>query len=100
MSEYINKQDALYATDVGRDNWTSPNNAEAWWACGEMKDAIRKTIESLPAVDAEPVRHGRWIGDEFGSRCGVCGLYAYRDKFDKPWESPYCPNCGAKMDGE
>ena len=47
-----------------------------------------------------PVRHGKWIRDEFGTRCGACGLYAQRDKFGKPWESQYCPNCGAKMDGE
>ena len=46
------------------------------------------------------VKHSKWIRDEFGARCGVCGLYAYRDKFDQPWESPYCPNCGADMRGE
>ena len=57
-------------------------------------------INHAPTVDAEPVRHGRWIQDEFGTWCSVCGLYAYRDKFDQPWESPYCPNCGAKMDVE
>lgn len=50
--------------------------------------------------DAEVVRHDRWIRDEFGVRCGACGLYAYRDKFDQPWKSPYCPHCGAKMDIE
>lgn len=53
-----------------------------------------------PTVDAVPVVHGRWIRDEFGSKCGACCLYAYRDKFDQPWESPYCPNCGADMRGE
>jgi len=57
-------------------------------------------IEKAETVDSEPVRHGKWIRDEFGARCSDCGLYAYRDKFDKPWESPYCPICGAKMDGE
>ena len=55
MSDLINKEDALYATEVGRDNWTSPNNSEAWWACGEMRDAIRKAIESLPTIDAVEV---------------------------------------------
>ena len=54
--------------------------------------------DDLPTVDAVPVRHGKWIRDEFGARCSGCGLYAYRDKFDKPWESPYCPICGARMD--
>ena len=54
-------------------------------------------IKHAPTVDAEPVKHGRWTRDEFGTKCGACGLYAYRDKFDQPWESRYCPNCGAKM---
>lgn len=63
-------------------------------------EAISKIINGAPPVDAMPVIHGKWIQDEFGSKCGSCGLYAYRDKFDQPWESPYCPNCGAKMDEE
>lgn len=59
---------------------------------------LEAILNECPAADVQEIRRGRWIRDEFGSRCGACGLYAYRDKFDKPWESPYCPNCGAKMD--
>ena len=51
------------------------------------------------AADVAPVRHGRW---ECGKPCPVCG----RDRFEgraadiwADWEPPYCPNCGAKMDG-
>ncbi len=61
-----------------------------------MSDIDIQTILDLPS--AKPVRHGKWVHDEFGSKCEHCGLYAYRDKFNKPWESPYCPNCGASMD--
>lgn len=69
--------------------------------CGvELCKAIIFRINEAPTVDAVPVRHGKWIRDEFGARCSDCGLYAYRDKFDKPWESPYCPICGARMDEE
>lgn len=64
---------------------------------GAISD-VADMLTHFPAADVAEVRHGRWVKDEFGSRCGACGLYAYRDKFDKPWESPYCPNCGAKMD--
>lgn len=59
---------------------------------------MSECIANAPTVDALPVRHGNWIRDEFGARCGACGLYAYRDKFGQPWESPYCPICGAKME--
>ena len=48
--------------------------------------------------DTQEARHGRWIRDEFGSKCSSCGLYAYEDKYGEPWESPYCPICGTKMD--
>lgn len=67
---------------------------------GEIPVITKEEIDQMPTVDAVPVRHGNWIRDEFGTRCGVCGLYAYRDKFDQPWESPYCPICGAKMEIE
>ena len=63
-------------------------------------EAISKIINGAQPVDAKPVIPGKWIKDEFGAKCSACGLYAYRDKFDRPWKSPYCPNCGAKMDGE
>ena len=50
-----------------------------------------KTIE-------EP-KKGKWVRDEFGSKCSCCGLYAYWGKFEEPWESNFCPNCGADMRG-
>ena len=74
------------------DHWKThfcycPNDCNHWdrWE-PQYKELERKT--------------GKWIKDEFGSRCEKCGLYAYRDKFDRPWESDYCPNCGADMRGD
>lgn len=52
--------------------------------------AVRKFVSNRPAVDAEPVRHGRW---EHGLQCPFCNQI----DTTKP---NYCPNCGAKMDGE
>lgn len=60
-------------------------------------------LSKAPTIEAEPVRHGRWE-DTMCSNClkvalleelvgdvGRIAVYAY---------SNYCPNCGAKMDGE
>ncbi len=64
---------------------------------------VISTISVVPVIDAEPVRHGKWIvvEDEYGdyARCSVCG-----DEFIC-WEGDCaitncCPNCGAKMDLE
>ena len=70
-------------------------------------------IECAHAVDAEPVRHGRWI-KKINPRwpayshdcCSVCGWWNTRnarcyDSDHKPGHSlNYCPNCGSKMDLE
>ena len=58
-----------------------------------MKD---KTIDAndimrFPAVEAEPVRHGRWIAVDGKVVCSVC--------YEENKETDYCPFCGAKMDG-
>lgn len=58
-------------------------------------------LELLPAVEAEPVRHGTWELVPVGVNghvtayhgCSACGCV-----FKSPLN--YCPNCGAKMDGE
>ena len=58
----------------------------------------------LSPVDAVEVVHGRWIEKqeaipwceddaEVYTVCSVCESYS-------PGESNYCPNCGAKMDGD
>lgn len=58
-------------------------------------------IKSQPTVDAEPVRHGKWIfnpSDAFEAmfakpKCSECG-------FESADGGNYCPNCGADMRGE
>ena len=60
-------------------------------------------IDNAPTVDAVEVVHGRWEPrqDVIGFvRCSVChDCNIYDDWADgKKWN--YCPNCGAKMDGD
>lgn len=62
--------------------------------------AFRKFINKASAVDAAEVVHGRWVWkpiNKYTSRlhCSVCDNdYGADGKYN------YCPNCGAKMDGE
>ena len=53
------------------------------------------------------VRHGRWIKNEdrSGWHCSCCGkddlyAYPYTENNERELQDFYCPNCGAKMDGE
>lgn len=88
--------------------------------CEYANNQRDKTIDAndimrFPTVDAETVRHGRWVkvhgyctpgGDPVWA-CSECGkgVHVYgiehgtygADIADDQWVS--CPNCGAKMDG-
>ena len=55
-------------------------------------------VEMAPTVDVQPVVHGKWIDydDDYGNLdCSVCDG---RSPNDTEW--PYCPYCGARMNGE
>lgn len=63
-----------------------------------MRD-VTNSIRNAPTIDAEPVRHGRWIYgitlNHEWKKCSEC--LVSQDIFGC---FTYCPNCGAKMDGE
>lgn len=63
-------------------------------------DGMIRGIEKQPTIEAEPVRHGKWVyGDDVDIQCSECGKDAMSDwmKYTQVY-SPYCPWCGAKMD--
>lgn len=56
-------------------------------------------IEALPSADVQPVKHGRWINEGFlNIYCSNCSKTP--DGWPIPMQTDYCPNCGAKMDGD
>ena len=72
--------------------------------------AINRNIKQLPAADVQEVRHGEWVknqedmywGNYFIRRnCSICGGSPfYQERLGTYKLTPYCPNCGAKMDKE
>lgn len=67
-----------------------------WCAMKEAKDVLL----ALPAVDAAPVVHGRWIDYKAEHQCSVCKETTVVDAY--VWMQlryDFCPYCGAKMDG-
>ena len=63
--------------------------------------AIRACLCQLavsPTIDAEPVRHGRWLWDGKHHYCSVCSGTRYHDLV-LGMDAAYCPYCGAKLVG-
>lgn len=92
MAEYIEREAAIAAI------MSEPPDAHypQWYA---------DKINSIPAVDVAPVRHGKWMewfpgdcalimtGEEMLYRCSCCDV-----KYSDAEGYKYCPNCGSKMD--
>ena len=65
--------------------------------------------DDIPAADVVHGVHGKWETDkediEWGNSmkkkyCSVCGKRPWYDRTDREFVlTPFCPNCGAKMDG-
>ena len=76
--------------------WKVFENA-GWWDNAD-RDVAQDLLDKAPSVDAEPVRHGRWIYgitlNHEWKKCSEC--LVSQDIFGC---FTYCPNCGAKMDG-
>lgn len=60
-------------------------------------DAVDAIIENAPTIETEPIRHGKWLFNGYQTKCSVCDDVIELEVGQK-WNSPYCPNCGAKME--
>lgn len=56
------------------------------------KTCVEYCKNYAPVVDAEPVKHGRWM---YPFYCSACGFEPY---YSSDLTYNYCPNCGAIMD--
>lgn len=75
----------------------------------ELLQAVVKMVDAQAAVDAEPVRHGEWLFSDYDYfTCSVCGDQYFtgadstkdaKAMLENNAYYPYCPYCGAKMDG-
>ena len=68
---------------------------------GYSREDAADCIRYIDAADVAPVRHGRWIpAVHVGDCCYRCSECQFlRDAYLLDIGN-YCPNCGAKMDGE
>lgn len=102
MAKYI-ERDCLIDMISERNR----NTCNGKMSCIQMK----RMVESIPAADVSPVRHGRWAWtqevceDDYNLNCSSCGSpcpgnYDDEDETYRYHRYHYCPNCGCKMDLE
>jgi hypothetical protein len=93
--EYIEREAAKRALRIWITECVIDGDTES---ADRFRDCI-DLLDSLDAADVAPVVHGEWIERALRPTCSLCGFSG--SLIDAPI-SPfkYCPNCGAKMDGE
>ena len=91
MSDYIKREDAMKTL------------ADEYDEC-EFKRYAEGLFKDIPSADVAPVRHARWKSGACSECGGIKPMTRIEDCGLLIWEAPYklnyCPNCGAKMDGE
>ena len=96
MPRYVDVEKAISAFKEARNNIT--NVDELIHLSTSMV-----LIDTLPTEDVAPVVHGKWIvtnciQDYVSITCSACN-FKWRNRRYMQYQK-YCPNCGAKMDGE
>lgn len=98
MGEYINRKALRKVLENWRDAHADVDDEQG---CGLLEDVIWE-IDAQPAADVATVVHGRWERDADGDwYCTNCDevVAICESGRERTYRKPYCPNCGAKMDG-
>lgn len=97
----------LIDADAMRDDWLENGENEYVYDT----NAVLASIDEQPTIDAVPVVHAKWVKDTYNGRthCSACkeglpGVWYYNgededENYEEIDSTPYCPNCGARMDG-
>ena len=99
MAEYIDREALIdFCKKIIHDRWNETTAPVSW--SHAYADFIND-INNQPAADVAPVKHGHWShlgGDEWC--CSNCGqIVTTEGSWERPWQK-FCPNCGARMDGD
>ena len=97
---------------ISLDEALKATHNEIFWTESQQA-AVRSFLVQLPKADAVELVHGRWAaidddceeleGEEEAKRwgCSACReIVEYDDWTHRSLLTRYCPNCGAKMDGD
>lgn len=60
-------------------------------------DDLKMELDEAPTIDAEPIRHGKWIGEAEDWRHQIEWYECSQCHFESSTAYKYCPQCGALM---
>ena len=102
MNDYISREAGFEILQSRLDSISQMSYLNMdWHELDIMRNAIEDAINDIgkvPAADVQPIKHGRWVVDEYGYlRCDNCGEVCLRNDIGIYVKSWYCPECGADM---
>ena len=114
MAEYIDRGAFLdakrdqYCRDCDRRKGTKNGKYRILYDIGDVPcracgiEDVLSDVEDFPAADVQPVKHGKNLKEEWSSlfECSICHWSCWDTYCNDTSGYDYCPNCGAKMDGE
>lgn len=103
MAEYIDREAAIAYAISGRvRTLPTTENGENWI----RQEEVRESLKAVPAADVAPVKRGKFTRHvlknanvPWGFDCSACGAWFVIGE-DTAEKYKYCPNCGARMDGD
>lgn len=60
---------------------------------------LKRVLTEMPVVDVQEVRRGQWVKRSLTPYCSICHKPSEYECDGTHSMPPFCPHCGAKMDG-
>lgn len=98
MSRYIDADKFLETVKEHQYLLCSHSNSQDY---GMFTTGIKQALDEQPTADVAEVKRGYWVLKErLYPHCSICGKPSDYECDGTHAQSKYCPNCGARVDGD
>lgn len=93
MAEYISRDKVLSYVYATHSTGGFKSEEDYLW--------LQEAVVDSAVADVQPVKRGHWIEvTPRHSKCSICDTTCLIAVYPISKNANYCPNCGARMDGE